>query len=70
MQFDWVDPEPTDPVWAHARRLGLALELLADERLDELLEAAIAFDEAPERVPRLLQSPLVGAPAASLVYQD
>ena len=40
--------------WSHRRRLEHALGLLADDRLDVLLEPAIAFEDLPGRLPFLL----------------
>jgi hypothetical protein len=40
--------------WSHRRRLERALGLLADDRLDVLLEPAIAFEELPDRLPFVL----------------
>jgi threonine dehydrogenase-like Zn-dependent dehydrogenase len=40
--------------WTHRRRLEHAVGLLADERLDVLLEPAIAFEDLPERLPSVL----------------
>jgi hypothetical protein len=40
--------------WTHRRRLELALSLLADKRLDVLLEPAIAFEDLPQRLPSVL----------------
>lgn len=40
--------------WDYRRRMEAALRLLADDRLDALLTAEIAFDEAPARLPGLL----------------
>ena len=42
------------PRWSHARRLGKALELLADPRLDALITEEIAFVDLPRELPRLL----------------
>ncbi|WP_129138864.1 zinc-dependent alcohol dehydrogenase [Modicisalibacter coralii] len=39
--------------WSHHRRLSLALELLADPRLDALIEAESAFSDLPDLMPRL-----------------
>jgi threonine dehydrogenase-like Zn-dependent dehydrogenase len=39
--------------WSHARRLNLALGLLADPRLDLLLSGETAFDELPALMARL-----------------
>jgi hypothetical protein len=40
--------------WSHRRRLEHALGLLADDRLDVLLEPAIAFEDLPDRLPSVL----------------
>ena len=40
--------------WTHRRRLGAALDLLADSRLDALLEPPVEFHELPERLARVL----------------
>jgi hypothetical protein len=40
--------------WTHRRRLEHAIGLLADERLDVLLEPAIAFADLPARLPSIL----------------
>jgi len=40
--------------WSHRRRLEAALALLADPRLDTLLTAEIAFEDAPRLLPQLL----------------
>ncbi len=42
--------------WTHRRRLLHALELLKDDRLDALLEPAVAFDSLPSELPRILAS--------------
>jgi threonine dehydrogenase-like Zn-dependent dehydrogenase len=42
------------PRWTHARRLAAALALLADARLDALLEPAVAFHDLARRLPDLL----------------
>lgn len=39
--------------WSHARRLALALELLADERLDALVTGGTPFARLPELMTRL-----------------
>ena len=41
------------PRWTHRRRLGLALELLADEVFDRLLGEKTRFDDLPETMGRL-----------------
>lgn len=56
------------PRWSYSRRLAKAVQLLADERLDALLGAPIAFGDATEALPKLLAS--VGAPAAQLLRYD
>lgn len=40
--------------WNYHRRLTAALELLADSRLDGLLEADIAFDSLPQQISNIL----------------
>jgi hypothetical protein len=40
--------------WTHRRRLEKAIELLADERLDVLLEPPIPFEDLPVRLPHVL----------------
>ena len=40
--------------WTHRRRLEHAIGLLADDRLDVLLEPAIAFSDLPSRLPAVL----------------
>jgi hypothetical protein len=40
--------------WSHRRRLEHAISLLADDRLDVLLEPAIAFEDLPDRLPFVL----------------
>lgn len=42
--------------WTHRRRLERAIGLLADDRLDVLLEPAIAFADLPARLPTVLAS--------------
>ena len=57
--------------WTSKRRLGAALELLADVRLDALLAPAIKFQDLPSRLPDILRPrsgvlcQLVDYPAAS-----
>ena len=43
------------PRWDYRRRMDAALRLLADDRLDALLTTEIAFDEAPAKLPGLLE---------------
>ena len=42
------------PRWNYARRLGKALELLADARLDALITGETAFADLPAALPKLL----------------
>ncbi len=42
------------PRWDYARRLGKALELLADEKLDALITSEVAFADLPAALPELL----------------
>ena len=42
------------PRWTYARRLGLALRLLADPALDALISAECRFDELPAVMPAVL----------------
>jgi threonine dehydrogenase-like Zn-dependent dehydrogenase len=49
--------------WTHRRRLEKALSLLADDRLDVLLEAPVAFDDLPARLPGIL------APGSGILCQ-
>ena len=42
------------PRWTYARRLGKALELLSDERLETLITEEVAFADLPEALPKLL----------------
>jgi threonine dehydrogenase-like Zn-dependent dehydrogenase len=54
--------------WSHARRLAMALSLLADERLEALITEEIAFSDLPDELPRLLAA---GAPGlATAVRYD
>ena len=43
--------------WDQRRRLALALRLLADPRLDALLEPAVPFERLPEIMPALATAP-------------
>ncbi len=45
------------PRYSYRRRLGVALELLKDERLDALLAPAIAFADLPRQLPQILGQP-------------
>jgi hypothetical protein len=42
--------------WTHRRRLEHAIGLLADDRLDILLETPVAFTDLPDRLPAILAS--------------
>ncbi|WP_293862190.1 zinc-binding alcohol dehydrogenase [uncultured Alsobacter sp.] len=42
------------PRWSHARRMEAAIGLLADDRLDALITAEVAFADLPAAVPALL----------------
>ena len=42
------------PRWSYARRLGKALELLGDARLDVLFTEEVAFTDLPALLPRIL----------------
>jgi threonine dehydrogenase-like Zn-dependent dehydrogenase len=48
------------PRWSHARRMGKALDLLADPRLDALITGEIAFADLPDALPRLLAPDAAG----------
>ena len=50
-------PPGRAPGWSYARRFGLVTDLLADPRLDALLEPALPFDEAPAVYARLARDP-------------
>lgn len=50
-------PPERQPRWSHRRRLALALELLADPALDQLISGASSFDSLPEDLPALLKDP-------------
>ncbi|MEM8552863.1 MAG: zinc-binding alcohol dehydrogenase [Pseudomonadota bacterium] len=52
--------------WSHRRRLSTALKLLEDPALDCLLTHTIPFDEAPQRLPGLMNEP--GPLAILLAY--
>jgi hypothetical protein len=43
------------PRWSHQRRLAAALALLSDPALDALLAPAVAFDDLPAQLPRILK---------------
>ncbi|MEA2772743.1 MAG: hypothetical protein QOD93_5705, partial [Acetobacteraceae bacterium] len=48
--------------WPHQRRLGAALELLRDARLDALVGETIDFADAPRELPRVLAEGALGLP--------
>ena len=50
-------PPDRAPRWTTARRLALALELLADDRLDVLLTGESPFDDLPAVLERLASDP-------------
>ncbi|MEM9802052.1 MAG: zinc-binding alcohol dehydrogenase [Planctomycetota bacterium] len=43
--------------WTHARRIGLALELLRDSRFDALLSSEGQFEDIVDALPRALEDP-------------
>lgn len=45
------------PRWSYARRMGKALELLCDPRLDALISGETAFSDLPTDYARILSSP-------------
>jgi threonine dehydrogenase-like Zn-dependent dehydrogenase len=47
-------PAGRRPRWTHRRRLDKALALLADPRLDILIDGEVAFRDLPAELPRLL----------------
>jgi NADPH:quinone reductase-like Zn-dependent oxidoreductase len=48
------------PRWPHRRRLGAALDLLGDDRLDALVDHVIDFAEAPSLLPQALAPDALG----------
>jgi threonine dehydrogenase-like Zn-dependent dehydrogenase len=46
--------------WPHQRRLGAALDLLRDERLDALVSGTLDFADAPNELPRVLAEGSLG----------
>ena len=50
-------PADRTPRWDHARRLGLAMTLLADARLDALITGEDRFEELPAVMARLSRAP-------------
>lgn len=54
--------------WSHARRLGLALSLASDPRLDALVQEVTSFDALPQTLPGLLRRP--GALCHRVIYQS
>ncbi len=55
------------PRWDYARRLGKALELLEDERLDALITGEVPFRDLPAAMPGLL-APGAGGLASAVRY--
>ena len=47
-------PAARAPRWSYARRIGIALALLADPLFDRFITGEIAFDDAPAKVPAAL----------------
>ena len=54
--------------WTHRDRLGLALRMAADPRLDALVQDAVAFDELPAALPGLLGT--AGALLTRVLYPE
>jgi threonine dehydrogenase-like Zn-dependent dehydrogenase len=54
------------PRWTHARRLEKALSLLADDRLDALVTAEVAFADLPAELARVMAP---GAPGLATVVR-
>lgn len=50
-------PPARRPRWTYVRRLDAALGLLADPRLDALIDAEVPFDQLPAAMPVLTASP-------------
>lgn len=48
------------PRWSFARRLGKALELLDDARLDDLITREVAFENLPQELPSILAPSAAG----------
>lgn len=57
------------PRWTYARRMGKALDLLADPRLDALITGEVAFDDLPQALPRLL-APDAGGLCTAVRYRS
>jgi NADPH:quinone reductase-like Zn-dependent oxidoreductase len=55
------------PRWAHARRMGAALDLLRDPRLDALLAPPVRFADLPAELPRIL-APGSGVLCQCIIY--
>jgi hypothetical protein len=53
--------------WTHARRMGAALDLLRDPRLDALLAPPVRFADLPAELPRIL-APGSGVLCQRIVY--
>jgi threonine dehydrogenase-like Zn-dependent dehydrogenase len=52
------------PRWDHRRRMGKALELLADSRLDALITTDVAFADLPSKMGALVSAEATGLVAA------
>jgi threonine dehydrogenase-like Zn-dependent dehydrogenase len=50
-------PPHRAPRWTHARRIGLALALLGDPRLDVLITGESEFDDLPRTLAALAREP-------------
>ncbi len=57
------------PRWPHGRRLAAALDLLRDDRLDALVDQAIAFADTPRLLPQVLADGALGL-APVIRYPD
>jgi hypothetical protein len=55
------------PRWTHARRMGAALDLLRDPRLDALLAPPVQFADLPAELPRIL-APGSGVLCQCIIY--
>jgi threonine dehydrogenase-like Zn-dependent dehydrogenase len=53
--------------WTHARRMGAALDLLRDPRLDALLAPPVRFADLPAELPRIL-APGSGVLCQRIIY--
>ena len=57
------------PRWTPARRLALALELLADPLFERLIGARVRFADLPAALPRIFDTPAT-PPATIVTYLD